>query len=171
MSQALKAWLKAIPPESEIDGRISEVENELELLRAVKQVHAHGASVEGAEPTEPAQGVERALPESASEPEQQNGTLPPEVEALRSRLSEPRIRILRAIMGHRNRATIPEVAAILETGRDNIASNMQRMVKAKLLSRHGRGSYSLTRPAAQLMHNMDDASSNGAVADEGRLPL
>jgi hypothetical protein len=160
MPQDLKTWLEAIPPESEIDGRISEVENELELLRAIKQVRAQPESASELKPE--------------SEPESQNGTLPPEVEALRSRLSAERIRILRAILDHRNgRATIPEVVLIVDPNdRANIASNMQRMVKARLLSRTGRGRYTLTRGAARLIRSTDDdTSSNGATANEGVLPL
>jgi hypothetical protein len=174
MAQNLKAWLAAIPPESEIDGRISEVESELELLRAIKQVRVHAPTAEpaehGAEPTSPSK------PQPASEPDPQNGSLPPEVEALKSRLSPVRIRILRAIFGHRNRATIPDVVAVLgdPDDRDNIASNMQRMVKAKLLSRTGRGTYALTRGAAQLVRSMPEempepASAAGADPQEGRL--
>lgn len=149
MPQDLKAWLAAMPPESEVDGRISEVENELELLRAIKQVRAHTM-----------EGSAKAGPTEA-----QNGALPPEVEALRSRLSEQRLRILDAIRSQRNgRATIPEVVSAVDPNdRANIASNMQRMVKARLLSRAGRGRYGLTPGAKQLIQSMDvDGATNGS---------
>ncbi len=152
MPQDLKTWLGAIPPESEIDGRISEVENELELLRAIKQVRAH------------APAAERAAPEP--EPAHENGALPAEAEKLRSRLSPERVRILRAILSHQNgRATIPETVSALgdPNDRPNIASNMQRMVKARLLSRVGRGRYALTPNAAQLIHGLDDGGSDEGV--------
>jgi hypothetical protein len=156
MSQDLKTWLKAIPPESEIDGRISEVESELELLRAIKQVRAHSPA------------AEQAARESEPESEDQNGALPADAEALRSRLSTERIRILRAILSHQNsRATIPDVVRALDDPDDraNIASNMQRMIKARLLSRVGRGRYALTTSAAQLIRSLDDDSAGDGRSD------
>jgi hypothetical protein len=150
--QDLKTWLEAIPPESEIDGRIGEVENELELLRAIKQVRAHSAAPErtGGEP--------EAKPSTESD----DGALPPEVEALRPRLSAQRLRILRAILRQQNgRATIPDVVAAVDPGdRKNIASNMQRMVKARLLSRAGRGRYGLTPGAKRLIRSMDEEGAD-----------
>src|ERR1700744_2844831 len=160
----LKAWLEAMPPESEIESRISEVENELELLRAIKQIQTHALSSE-AERTPPAPTRTEA-PQAPS----QNGALPPEVEALRSRLSEPRIRIIRAILDHRNsRATIPEVVNALGDPKDrpNVASNMQRMIKARLLSRVGRGRYGVTPNAAQLVRSLPDDDD----PDVGRLTI
>jgi hypothetical protein len=149
MPKDLKTWLREMPPESEIDGRIGDLESELELLRAIKQVRAHSPAAESSQP--------QARPEI----ENKNGALPPEVLALRSRLSDQRERILRAILAQRNgRATIPDVVAAVDPNdRANIASNMQRMVKARLLARVGRGRYGLTPAAKQLMHSI--STNNG----------
>jgi hypothetical protein len=149
MAQDLKTWLEGIPPEGEIDGRIGEVENELELLRAIKQVRAH-SPVADRSPEPPPGDTEDAL---------ENGKLPADVEVLRRRLSDERIKILRAILRQKNaRATIPEVVSAVDPNdRDNIASNLQRMVKARLVSRAGRGRYRVTPGAAQLVRSMDEA--------------
>jgi hypothetical protein len=135
MTQDLKAWLAAMPPESEIEARISEVEDELELLQALKQVRAHARSQNGSRPTE-AKDID--------------------LDTLRKRLSTERIAILRVILARGEAgASIQQVVQATEGDRTNIASNLQRMVPAELLERAGRGLYAVTPEGQALIRELD----------------
>jgi predicted transcriptional regulator len=139
MTQDLTTWLAQMPPASEIEARINEIENELELLQALKQVRAHASG-----------GNKTAVDNSEAEPQ---GPSPGE---LRKRLSTERLPILRTILAAADkRASIPQVAQATGGDRANIASNMQRMVPAGLLIREGRGFYSVTSAAQSLLREMD----------------
>jgi hypothetical protein len=151
MAQELRAWVNGIPPESEIESRIDEIEGELELLRvALKQVRAHGGE------------ADKSAPSSEPAAPSQNGALSPEAEALRGRLSDARLRIMRAILSQRStKPTIPEiVAAVDPDDRKNTESNLHRMVTARLLTRAGRGRYRLTPAAAELVRSLDASAGD-----------
>jgi hypothetical protein len=139
MTQDLKTWLAAMPPEEEIEARISEVETELELLTTLRQVRSHARAQNGEQP-------------APVEPEQEA----PSAELLRKRLSPERVPILRAILAAPDkRASIPQIVDAIDGERTNIASNMQRMVPAELLAREGRGLYTVTPGAEALIREMD----------------
>jgi DNA-binding IclR family transcriptional regulator len=124
-----------MPPETEIEARISEVEDELELLQALRQVRAHARGQNGSRPTE-AKDVD--------------------LDTLRKRLSTERIEILRAILARGEvGASIPQVVQTTEADRNNVASNLQRMVPAELVERAGRGLYAVTPGGQALIRELD----------------
>jgi predicted transcriptional regulator len=143
MTQDLEAWLKQMPPESAIEARIERVESELELLTALRQV--------------------RQFARTGGQTEAADAGDEPSLDELRKRMSPERLRILRAVTRLGKQAGIPAVAKAVNADRDNIASNMQRMIGAGLLERVGYGLYAATPGAMKLVEE--------AAGDDGRLAI
>jgi len=145
VSQDLTTWLAEMPPEHEIDAKIAEIEGQLELLRAMKQLQSRRLGSNGAVD---APSKAQAIPS----------------EALLKRLSPERVEILRAILDRpAGQASIPDVVARVKGDRNNTASNMQRMISADLLNRVGRGMYQLSEGALELMQQLSEQGEDGGL--------
>jgi hypothetical protein len=145
MAQNLDTWLAAMPPEIKVDERISELERELELMRTIKQLRA----------ALPVNGDAVVAPEGA----QVNGAEPTPVDL--SRISPERRRIVKAILnlpGDPNAAEITQ--ALNDRGADvseaTISANMARMTTVGLLSRVGRGRYSVPSQTAAAVKELEE---------------
>jgi DNA-binding IclR family transcriptional regulator len=131
-------WLATMPPPNEqlLEERISDTQSELAFLHALLE-----------------KARTRGHQGDDVDSDHKNA---PTLDELRKRMSPERLRIIRTIAKRPNReASIPEVAKALNVDRDNVASNMQRMVSAGLLERVVQGRYVLTAGAAELLGKIE----------------
>ncbi len=146
MAQNLDTWLAEMPSEIKVDERISELERELELMRSIKQLRAAlpvNGDATGTPPEEP----------------QANGAEPKSVDL--SRISPERRRIIKAILSLPDDPNAAEVTKALNDRGANVSeptvsANMARMTHAGLLSRAGRGRYSVPSRTATALKELEE---------------
>jgi predicted transcriptional regulator len=139
VTQDFGKWLVTVSSagEKELEGHISDIESNLEILYALLK-KARSSGHDG------------TVARSAAADDA------PTVDELLKRMSPERLRIMRAVAKRpKGEALIPEVAKALNVDRENVASNMQRMVTAGLLERVGPGRYKLTGGAAELLAKIE----------------